>query len=1153
MDRINAPAQVVEIRLDGGAWVDITIAVEGFVVPRWRIERKTGVLTSDKVIARVIVPFLEDLGVTVRQVLEAARIDFRLFFHEAMSGATPHTTPVFTGRVIELARLTKLKAGDALDMTALDLIELGNEQQPDPRTNILTSTEPARYDAVAEALAAQMDLTVGSFHGVGLETSVPYITHHPRPGDADATVQIHGLAWWPTHGLLVCGINESIYGYSPSTGVSYELARPPWLVTDPVRQIEELWVDGTDVYGISLPKSTAAVSTPGYIVKADLSGFNPNIAGPPVNYTAYTDKPFKLWNAGQARIKSARAYWAEYLHGETFGRRYCYFGCAIGLGSPEESDMEPGPAVFSTSFETDELTYWYTAFARDFLIENVDTISIIQRASKLPLALGRSVYLPEETAVGLEYTDNDLRPAEVMAYRIPGPLSYYIPRSTPDDDGYFVYDIGNYLPYAEQAGKLPLTLSAGYYSFITHGPSYALEVGEKHPADMVSGFKISFSRLQRRPSSFYTSDGEHLITAEDDVDINTLGAPLGPLLGSGDEFERLYYRDLGTGTRTEVKGFPDGAYLVHLARRSATRGYAVFSREVGLLGAYGRKEPLIRLEIGRLDREGGIWHYSQLKTLGGQPDNYADIEEAIYHYYPTSITYLNNKLYVGYTRTSQHFFSIDDAPVCRAYVNWEGGSGATTQELGNSIIEVNGYLVDDLKAGDRIRLWPDEANGFPYAPLSRTILDVEWVTDDRITKLTVSPTLDCSDGALNPPDRVIQLLGVPGFSHTKGIEEYDTEYGSQFAGGAPTLQKEAEAREVRTAFRAFDLLTSTWGAPIDLGREEATEDLTAEDDPEEYRATLTLSNSFPDTTTIEVKLGDSPVSYTVDTENLYETGECVLGIPRRYAGLELVVTYSYWDISQRFTEATAAGNMVYYTRGKELRSYDGSVHEHGEVHYQASGTTSPLVILPTVPMTVYGVAEGGGNYPYQLSVNHSLHVGDRSGWVGKGLASCLAEVALALGCVFWVDGDGVIHFVPRGWRSGRTDVAPEDILDYREPGAWQRAAPSVTVNWPGGSETAGTLSATRLSDNESVSAPLVTSAGWASLLANHLYTAKGNNASRATVVLAGLRLDIEMGDSLKLPLTGTISPADGCGIVVGIEPELGFGRAATRITLDLED
>jgi hypothetical protein len=426
---------------------------------------------------------------------------------------------------------------------------------------------------------------------------------------------------------------------------------------------------------------------------------------------------------------------------------------------------------------------------------------------------------------------------------------------------------------------------------------------------------------------------------------------------------------------------------------------------------------------------------------------------------------------------------------------------------------------------------------------------VEWV-NERWTQLFVAPELDCSDGALVPDDRKIPWNGP----RSLGLEEYHGSYPDDFDWGPPTLQREAKAHEVRTYFRAFNLSTQTWEAPIDFGREDLTENLTAEDDPENQRATLTLSRTFPDVSTVEVKLGESPVAFTVDTDNLYETGDCVLALPRRYAGLELTVAYSHWDASQRFTEAAASGSTVFYTRGKELRSWSGSVVEHGEVHYKASGVASPLVIPSTaLPVTVYGVAEGGGNYPFQLSVNHSMNVGDRSGWEGKGLASCLAEVALALGCIFWVDGRGVIHFVPRGWRGGEVGVLPEDVLDYQEPGAWQRAAPAVTVTWPGGSETAGVLSATRLTDNESFSAPLVTSAGWARLLANLLYTAKSNRGSRAEVTLAGLRLDIETGDGLHVPLSGAISPDDGIGVVVGIEPQLNFGQAATRFILELED
>lgn len=1137
MDRIYTPAQTVELRLDSGAWVNITTAVEGFVVPSWCVEASTGEIICDQVRARVIVPLLEELGVNIRQVLEAGRIDFRLFFHEATSSMVPvGATPVFRGRVVELARLTKLRAGDTLDLTVNDLLKAGNERQPS--ASILTDTEPARYDAVIRELAAEMDLTPGEFHGTGFRAGTPYITHHPRPGGADAAVQIRGLAWWPVHGMLLCGVNERIWGYEPSTGASYELARP--LFSNPVRQIEHLWVDGTDVYGVSLPTPDATATLPCYIVRADLSGFDPHVVGPPVTYTLYADEPFRLWNAGRATVRSQWASWAN----KKSDRLMCA-GNAIGLAGPEMAELSFGDEAFHDGNRCVKPRAYHIKISAEPGVQRVWT-------TDAPGILGRNLYLSEETEVSVRFLESDERQEKVKVYRMPGPLAYFIPTSAlaPNPSGETVLDYGNGRPYAELVGELPMQLPAGYYAFVNSGSTLDtsnLDSEKHYTLEQVSSFEVGFSRLERRPSTFHTSDGGHVITAEDDVDISALDEPLGPLLSlSGDEFERLYHRDLATGTRVEVTGFPAGAYLVHLTRVSATEGYAVFAREVGLPGAYGRQDPLVKLEVGRVYSDGGTWRYRELGSLGGRPDVFTDIEKAVYHYYPTSVTRLGNRLYVGYYRTCQRFVEVGNVRVHTVQNVWDTDERSI---LDFTIVDLSGYYMDEFKAGDRIRLWPDDIGRFPYAPLPRTVQRVEWV-NERWTQLLVAPELDCSDGALNPDDRKIPWNGP----RSLGIEEYHGSYPEDFEWGPPTMQREAGAREVRTYFRAFNLSTLSWGAPIDFGREDVSEDLTAEDDPENQRTTLSLSHSFPDTTTIGVTLGGSPISFTVDTDGLYETGDCVLALPRRYAGLELTVTYSYWDVSQRFTEAATAGSTVYYTRGKELRSWSGSVTEHGEVHYKASGVASPLVIPSAmIPVTVYGVAEGGGNYPFQLSVNHSLNVGDRSGWSGKGLASCLAEVALALGCIFWVDGSGVIHFVPRGWRGGGADVLPADVLDYQEPGAWQRAAPAVTVSWPGGAQTAGVLSATRITDNESFSAPLVTSAGWANLLANLLYAAKGNRSGRAEVTLAGLRLDIETGMGLHVPLSGAISPDDGIGVVVGIEPQLNLGEARTRFTLELED
>ncbi len=1136
MDRIYAPAQTVEIRLDSGAWTDITPAVEGFCVPSWRVEARTGEIICDQVRARVVVPLLEDLDLTIRRVLEAERIEFRLFFHEAADGRVPvGAAPVFRGLVVELARLTKLRAGDTLDLTVQDLLKAGNERQPS--ATILTSAEPARYDAVIGALAAEMDLTVDDLHGTGLSTETPYITHHPRPGGSDASVQVRGLAWWPTHGLLVCGVGEKIWGYSPSTGAGYELAKPPF--SNPVNQIEHLWVDGTDVYGVSLPTPDATESLPGYIIRADLSGFDPHVFGPPVTYIPYADEPFRLWNAGRATIRSQWASWANKIR----DRLLCA-GNAIGLAGPDLAELSYGDEAFHEGNRCVRPRAYHIKISAVPGVERVWT-------TDAPGILGRNLYLPEETEVSVEFLEPDERPEKVKVFRMPGPLAYFIPTSVlaPNPFGVTVYDYGNGRPCAELVGELPLQLPAGYYAFVNSGSTLDtsnLDVDKQYTLEQVSGFEVGFSRLERRPSAFHTSDGERVITAEDDVDISTLENPLGPLLSlSGDEFERLYHRDLAAGTRVEVAGFPSGAYLVHLTRVSATEGYAVFAREVGLPGAYGRQDPLVKLEVGRVYSDGGTWRYRELGSLGGRPATFSDIGKTVYHYYPTCVTHLGNRLYVGYYSTCQRFVEVGDVRVHAVQNVWDTTDGNV---LDFSIVDLSGYYADEFKAGDRIRLWPDAIGRFPYAPLPRTIQRVEWV-NERWTQLFVAPELDCSDGALIPDDRRIPWNDP----RSLGLEEYHGSYPEDFDWGPPTLQREAKAREVRTYFRAFNLSTQTWDAPLDFGREDLTEDLTAEDDPENQRATLSLSHTFPDASTIEVTLGDSPVSFTVDADGLYETGDCILALPRRYAGLELTVAYSHWDVSRRFTEAAASGSTVYYTRGKGLRSWSGSVTEHGEVHYKASGTASPLVIpSAAVPVTVYGVAEGGGNYPFQLSVNHSLHVGDRSGWSGKGLASCLAEVALALGCIFWVDSSGVIHFVPRGRRGGESDVLPADVLDYQEPGAWQRAAPAVTVSWPGGAQTAGVLSATRITDNESFSAPLVTSAGWANLLANLLYAAKSNRGGRAEVTLAGLRLDIETGDGLHVPLSGAVSPDDGVGVVVGIEPQLSLGEARTRFILELE-
>jgi hypothetical protein len=301
------------------------------------------------------------------------------------------------------------------------------------------------------------------------------------------------------------------------------------------------------------------------------------------------------------------------------------------------------------------------------------------------------------------------------------------------------------------------------------------------------------------------------------------------------------------------------------------------------------------------------------------------------------------------------------------------------------------------------------------------------------------------------------------------------------------------------------------------------------------RATFELSRAH--VTDEEVTLGDSEVQVILDLDEWQRTGTSRYYLPRRYAGLELTAAYNYYDPALRFERALCVGGVCYYTRGRELLSSD--YDDYGDVHYQASGVVSPLVVAPTPPLRLYGVVEGGGGLMFQLSRRLSGFVGDRTGWAYKPVPSCLAELALALGCVFWVDADGGLHFVPRSWRRNRHVIAATEITDYTEPGAWQVPASALTVSWPGGSYTAGAASATRTTVNESFTADLVTSAGWAGLLADHLYERLTGVAYRANVTLRDIRLDIAVGDGAQLALTGNISVDDGIGTVVGMSIEPG--------------
>ena len=406
--------------------------------------------------------------------------------------------------------------------------------------------------------------------------------------------------------------------------------------------------------------------------------------------------------------------------------------------------------------------------------------------------------------------------------------------------------------------------------------------------------------------------------------------------------------------------------------------------------------------------------------------------------------------------------------------------------------------------------------------------ETRWVFPNRDTKLEaeltqrlrISPILDVSTGELDPAERDIP----PGVG--AGLEEYRLDSTQEW--GPPTLQYEA-TREQRTRLYRLDLTTLTLNE-IDSGLESTSEAVIPELDGD--KAVIELSRDFADD--IEVELGSTAVNATLDKPRRNKTGAVQLSLPRRYAGLKLTASYVYPDPFLYFDQALVVCNTCYYTRGREVRSYDGAVTEFGDVHYQASGVISNLVAAPTTPLRLYGVAEGGGGLLFQLARRLSGFVGDRSGWADKAIPACLSELALALGCVCWCDSDGGLHFIPRGWRRNRHAIPATDIIDYCETGAWQVPASAVTVIWPGSEAAAGSLSATRSVANESFTADLVTSDGWAVALADHLHSRLTGRGYRAEATLKDIRLDIAVGDGVQLGLYGDVSVDDGLGTVVGM-------------------
>lgn len=1114
MNRITVPAQTVELRT-GGAWVDVTDYVDGFVVPRWEVEQGTGKLVADQVTMRIhVTPMESGTGLTVQALRDAAEVGLRLTYMEAgptVSGGDV----VFVGRVVEIARRTVYHVGDVIDITALDRLAVDTVAPTS-----VTGTGLMHYSDVLEALSGAAGLSVATAPPLSLESTGLVVSHHPLP-TGDASTQARALAWWSAESMMVMGVGEELWGYSPSTRQSYRLAVPPWPQSaTPPRQIDRLWIVDDDIYGVSLASRDADPGTSSYIIHADLSSFSAAVTNPsPVTYTA--DEAFKRWNAGTASIQARELY---YLSGPSLAADYgarCY---VIGAAGPEYDGLGRGVAAFEDGSYSVAPRQWILQLAGQAASASPGGGGAYYESDLTPDLWGRNLYLADETEVDVEYAGSGRRQAEVVCYRMPGPLSYYIPKADWSGTDGAVRDYGSGEPHAERVGTLPLTLPPGYYSFISAGQAYdpGIDPGTK---EQVDSFSITFSRPARGCAAVYTDVADNPLTAEDDA--GNLDGILGPLAYvDDDEFERLYIRDVSGSSRVAVKGFPDRCYDVHLARANATTVYVAMARDVGLVGAYGRQEPLVVAELGVASGSGSDWTYSQLYQFDGWDDTLADNEDSHSHYVPTCLAYGGGKLHVGLVETVQRFTGAG-VRVRRAFTAWDEDDG--TYYPGRAYVYLEGWHPDDFEVGQRIRLWPDDTTRFPYPPLPRTITAVEYTDsyhDEFQTRLTVSPVFDVSDGGeTDPAERTI----TPSAGKSYGVEEWRAEMA--FDWGPPTLQVEG-AREQRTRLYQYTLASGVL-EQIDSGLETGDETITASDDGRE--AVLELSNDQADESTIAVSMGGTTLAHRVDTDHLKRTGEGRIYLPRRYAGLNVDVDYDYWAPDQRFTAATYAGGALYYTRGRELRSYVLSITKYGDVHYQASGVASPLVIPPSVPTRVYCVTEGAGSIITQLSSRLSGYVGDRSGWTGRAIPACIEELALALGCVFWADAQGGVHFVPRGWRRKTVAVDGDEILDYTEPGPDSDPVTAASVSWPGGVATSGYTSATRPERAANYTADLVTSGGWAGLLADHLL---GETASEpAEVILRDLRLDLWIGDALKIPLSGAAGANEGAGTIVGIAPD----------------
>jgi len=799
---------------------------------------------------------------------------------------------------------------------------------------------------------------------------------------------------------------------------------------------------------------------------------------------------YSLYSMGQVRIRSA----FRQMSTAVFGGQSAICQ-VIGSASPDYESFA-GEIVGNWDNHALRRRGWYVYYAGSHY-----------RLDANPTVNGRNLYLPDTTEVTVDFLDDDKQHIAVKVYRMGAPEGYYPPD-----------DLGIVRPDAMLVGELPLTLEQGYYAFIAAG-GMEENVSGWNP-ERPSSYDIIFERPKRWAVARSTG-GDTLITAEDTVDISLLGEPLGMLGGEGDEWEHLYSRDYSAGTKIKMKGFPARSYGTLLGD-----GVATASTDAGLQGAYGRIEPLVETTIGTV--ENGV--YAELLRLSGWEDDLSDNQDGHYHIEPTCITSSAKYIYVGVKETHEYYTKIE-APLVSAKVKWWGDGNIESR------MRLDGYYIDKFSVGDFIRLFPvgNRAREMYYNPLPHRIRRVESELSDGHTVIWISPALDCTAG-VPIAQRAIYYYDSD-FDETYGIEEYNPVVGTDGGTGnpppypldPPILQRKMKNREVRNRFIRLNRLT---GVVDDLDSSETTvtAPVVVDDYPEGNAGIVRIPEDHA--TPLAAKIGTATTPYTV----LNEDGKIGLVVARKLVNREVTVTYSYFD-GQEYDRALVIPGAevdtesVYYTRGNALYR-DGAELE--ATHYAAEQTTTPII---AVGNKIYGVSD----YLWQWADSFSGVVGGQD---AGSVPANLRELALVTNMIVWCEPSGAVRIAPRSVGSAII-IDAADIIDYTDTGRWTAQKKRVEVNWAGGQVTAGTRELTD-GDTLSITSELITSEGWAQLLADRLQTLI-ETTRKAEVLVKWYRDDISLGDTVKLDMENGART----GVVSGIDLITDSTIKATKLTVRL--